>query len=200
VALPSDRDAGPGGVVIRTVPVTQQIIAVLLSLLGTVVVSATVLYSFENPDVELAERTFEDSLIYMVNIFAGRDPPWYPLNPQAKIASVVATTSGIIFIPFLVARSVELFMQNDSNPNVVGGLSRPGSDVALWADVLECLDEVEQQDLLLREEMRQLRSLCLARDDRLGILHTCYAKRPDHPNLELYASRLRELLEILEVR
>ena len=32
----------------------------------------------------------------------------YPGNPQAKIASVIATTSGIIFIPFLVARSVEL--------------------------------------------------------------------------------------------
>lgn len=38
----------------RTVPVTQQIIAVLLSLLGTTVVSATVLYSFENdPSVNL---------------------------------------------------------------------------------------------------------------------------------------------------
>ena len=67
-------------------------------------------YSFENDPAHLAEteRTFEDALIYMVNIFAGRDPPWYPGNPLAKIASVIATTSGIIFIPFLVARSVEL--------------------------------------------------------------------------------------------
>ena len=72
MALPSDRDAGPGGLVIRklchktsghvhlrsialcrTVPVSQQIIAVLLSLLGTVVVSATVLYAFENPDTNM---------------------------------------------------------------------------------------------------------------------------------------------------
>ncbi|CAJ1359932.1 unnamed protein product [Effrenium voratum] len=129
VALPSDSSAGPGGVVIRQVPVTQQIIAVLLSLLGTVVVSATVLYSFENPDTVLAaeERTFEDALIYMVNIFAGRDPPWYPMNPQAKIASVMATTSGIIFIPFLVARSVELFMASDDPDNELAG-AFPGVD------------------------------------------------------------------------
>ena len=32
---------------------SQQIIAVLLSLLGTVVVSATVLYAFENPDTDM---------------------------------------------------------------------------------------------------------------------------------------------------
>ena len=64
----------------------------------------------------------------MVNIFAGRDPPWYPLNPQAKIASVVATTSGIIFIPFLVARSVELFMKSDDQAAVsaVGTVLAPG--------------------------------------------------------------------------
>ncbi|CAE7640053.1 ARF1 [Symbiodinium pilosum] len=203
VALPSDRDAGPGGLVIRTVPVSQQIIAVLLSLLGTVVVSATVLYAFENPDtnMEAAERTFEDALIYMVNIFAGRDPPWYPLNPQAKIASVVATTSGIIFIPFLVARSVELFMKSDTDANAStmnSVLAARGSDVSSWAEVLENLDAVEQEGYLEKEEMRQLRRLCLERDDRLGILHTCYAKRPakDKRNLKLYASRLQELLEL----
>ncbi|CAE7562569.1 ARF1, partial [Symbiodinium microadriaticum] len=203
VALPSDRDAGPGGIVMRTVPVSQQIIAVLLSLLGTVVVSATVLYAFENPDtdMEVAERTFEDALIYMVNIFAGRDPPWYPLNPQAKIASVVATTSGIIFIPFLVARSVELFMKSDDQAAVsaVGTVLAPGgSDVSSWAEVLECLDVVEQQGFLEKEEMRQLRLMCLDRDDRLAILHTCYSKRAkEKRNLKLYACRLRELLQIV---
>ncbi|CAE7938439.1 ARF3, partial [Symbiodinium necroappetens] len=191
VALPSDRDAGPGGIVMRTVPVSQQIIAVLLSLLGTVVVSATVLYAFENPDTDMEERTFEDALIYMVNIFAGRDPPWYPLNPQAKIASVVATTSGIIFIPFLVARSVELFMKSDDQAAVsaVGTVLAPGgSDVSSWAEVLECLDVVEQQGFLEKEEMRQLRLMCLDRDDRLAILHTCYSKRAkEKRNLKLYA-------------
>jgi len=79
VALPSDTGRGRWRWS-RTVPVTQQIIAVLLSLLGTTVVSATVLYSFENDpsvNLEATERSFEDALIYMVNIFAGRDPPWY---------------------------------------------------------------------------------------------------------------------------
>ena len=182
----------------------------------------------------------------MVNIFAGRDPPWYPLNPQAKIASVVATTSGIIFIPFLVARSVELFMKSDGDVNgsaantvmAARGSGRlhaeglhlqpvcksagilQGLNASSWAEVLECLDLVEQGGYLQPEEMRQsrgeegagnrvslplpcarqLRRLCLERDDRLGILHTCYAKRPvarkQDRNLKLYASRLQELLEI----
>ena len=118
----------------------------------------------------------------MVNIFAGRDPPWYPLNPQAKIASVVATTSGIIFIPFLVARSVELFMKSDTDANAstmnsvlaargsrvactckdvwalnvsfFGGVLLRGSDVSSWAEVLENLDAVEQEGYLEKEEMR----------------------------------------------
>ena len=83
-------------------------------------------------------------------------------------------------------------------------LLRQGSDVGSWAEVLECLDVVEQQGFLQNEEMRQLRMLCLERDDRLGILHTCYAKRTkwaketkNLKNLKLYASRLRELLEIV---
>ena len=154
----------------RTVPVSQQIIAVLLSLIGTVVVSATVLYAFENPDTSMEvadawlfssrkstatarmaarmcresesssvseERTFEDALIYMVNIFAGRDPPWYPLNPQAKIASVLATTSGIIFIPFLVARSVELFMKSEdgANANVINPVQVSAAPGGSWENM-----------------------------------------------------------------
>ncbi|CAK9016350.1 unnamed protein product, partial [Durusdinium trenchii] len=213
IALPADN--GPGrwhG----SVPVTQQIIAVLLSLLGTTVVSATVLYSFENHynGVEDPERSFEDALIYMVNIFAGRDPPWYPGNPQAKIASVIATTSGIIFIPFLVARSVELFMSSDdvnvaavdrflpgqsSGVPVQKGQGGPGTETGLdmWVSVLEQLDYLEEQNYLQADEMKRLRQMCLSKDAGLGILHQRYCCK--YPiNLELYASRLQELLEMVE--
>ena len=48
---------------------TQQIIAVLLSLLGTTVVSATVLYSFENdPSVNL-EATDSQTKSYIYTVF-----------------------------------------------------------------------------------------------------------------------------------
>ena len=201
IALPSYGNS-PDGMVSRTVTVSQQIIAVLLSLLGTVVVSATVLYAFENPDtdLEVAERTFEDALIYMVNIFTGRDPPWYPLNPQAKIASVVASLSAIIFIPFLVGRSMEVFMKTEDQPNASAASTvlppKPG-DVSSWAEVLKLLDVVEQQGVLGREEMRQLRLLCLESDHRLLILHTAYSKRAkEKGDLTLYAERLRELLTL----
>ena len=202
IALPSNGNTGPDGMVSRTVTVSQQIIAVLLSLLGTVVISATVLYAFENPDtdLEVTERTFEDALIYMVNIFTGRDPPWYPLNPQAKIASVVASLSAIIFIPFLVGRSMEVFTKSKdpAKESAVTTISPPGAgDVRSWAEVLNLLDVVEQQGVLGKEEMRQLRLLCLESDHRLLILHTAYAKRArEKSNLMLYAERLRELLTL----
>lgn len=142
------------------------------------VISATVLYSFEHdPSLNLAktERTFEDALIYMVNIFAGRDPPWYPGNPQAKIASVIATTSGIIFIPFLVGRSAELFMGGAA----AGAVGRFGTGVRqapspaetgqgagcgaldLWVAVLAELDDLETKNLLPAEDLRRLRRLVL---------------------------------------
>eukprot|EP00438_Fugacium_kawagutii_P004004 Skav228100 [mRNA] locus=scaffold4074:82965:85771:+ [translate_table: standard] len=177
VALPSDSGRGRWNWS-RTVPVSQQILAVLLSLLGTTVISATVLYSFEHdPSLNLAktERTFEDALIYMVNIFAGRDPPWYPGNPQAKIASVIATTSGIIFIPFLVGRSAELFMSSDALGTAVApavgrlpgqpaapsgtGCGTPGSlgSLDLWVAVLAELDDLEVKNLLPSEDLRRLR-------------------------------------------
>lgn len=205
VALPSDTGRGRWRWS-RTVPVTQQIIAVLLSLLGTTVVSATVLYSFENDpsvNLEATERSFEDALIYMVNIFAGRDPPWYPGNPQAKIASVIATTSGIIFIPFLVARSVELFMSSDNSaanllPTARAGTSNPagpGAGLDLWVAVLEQLDDLENKGLMASDDLRQLRQMCLSKDTRLAILHQRYCKQ--YPvNTQLFASRLLELLEM----
>lgn len=207
VALPSDSGRGKWRWS-RTVPVTQQIIAVLLSLLGTTVVSATVLYSFENDpsfvSLEATERSFEDALIYMVNIFAGRDPPWYPGNPQAKIASVIATTSGIIFIPFLVARSVELFMSSDNAAasNFLPGAVRagspagvPGAGLDLWVAVLEQLDDLEVKGLLAPEDLRLLRQMCLKKDSRLAILHQRYCKQ--YPiNYQLFASRLLELLDM----
>lgn len=73
---------------------------------------------------------------------------------------------------------------------------KPG-DVSSWAEVLKLLDVVEQQGVLGKEEMRQLRLLCLESDHRLLILHTAYSKRAkEKGNLTLYAERLRELLTL----
>jgi len=184
------------------VPVSQQIVAVLLSLLGTVVISATVLYQYETPTDQLKmERSFEDSLLYMVSIFAGRDPPWYPQTSQAKIASFVATGLGIIFIPFLISRSIELFMTAEgrdmmqSNSRVapdktgaVGGealvsgaqLGSDGNiaaqDLLPWVVLLRRLDVLEEAGLTDPQSAAYLRSCCLARDSRLRMLDVCYGQ------------------------
>lgn len=63
--------------------------------------------------------------------------PRYPGNPQAKIASVIATTSGIIFIPFLVARSVELFLGGRSLNSRNGKLK--------LKDIGKTLEDVESE-------------------------------------------------------
>ena len=80
--------------------------------------------------------------------------PRYPGNPQAKIASVIATTSGIIFIPFLVARSVELFLGGKSRNSCNGKLK--------LKDIGKTLEDVESEcvrvDLVQGHENRTVRA------------------------------------------
>jgi len=212
-ALPSDAALNR-----RPVPVNQQIVAVLLSLLGTIVISATVVYQYETPtdQVEM-ERTFEDALLYMVSIFAGRDPPWYPQTSEAKIASFMATGLGIIFIPFLISRSVELFMTKEGRgmiqSNTAGGMttgtdaepisggSITGQDLISWVSLLRKLDVLENAGFTDPESAAYLRSCCLSRDSRLLMLDVCYGQglsvesevSPDAASI--YAARLKELVD-----
>jgi len=215
-ALPSDETMDR-----RPVPVSQQIIAVLLSLLGTVVISATVIYQYESPNDQLKmERSFEDSLLYMVNIFAGRDPPWYPQTSQAKIASFVATSLGILFIPFLISRSVELFMNAEgrsmmqpksqaaggaalvSSAELSPGGSAPDQDLVPWASLLQRLDALENAGFTDAQSAVYLRSCCLARDPRLRMLDLCYGQGIDAAGsrgstdaARLFAARLKDLVD-----
>lgn len=191
-ALPSDSTSP------RRVPLGQQILAVILSLLGTIVVAATVLFSFENPNfqTESAERSFEDALIYMVNVFAGRDPPWYPEKPQAKIASVVATICAIIFVPFLISRTVELFMTPFAQDRKMLTMAPDAPDtcdnwcLSDWVSVMQRLDALSDDGILSKQESRVLRKLCLRKNDMLRMLVLCYGEAE---STELYAARLREL-------
>ena len=52
----------------------------------------------------LEERSFEDALIYMVNIFAGRDPPWR-LNGNG---------TGVEYVEWLQLEAAEVSITNDS--------------------------------------------------------------------------------------
>jgi len=195
-ALPQEGKGKKG-----KIPLGQQIVAVLLALLGTVVVSATVIFSFENPaDQVRTERSFEDALVYMVSIFAGRDPPWYPANPKAKLASAVATCCGIIFIPFLVSRSVEAFMPSMAmgSESESDTAATRASEVSSWVAVLRRIDAVERANFLSPQEAEQIRILCLARDDKVQMLDLCYGLAcsvdgADPEDLRLYGARLREL-------
>lgn len=186
----------------RPVPVGQQIVAVLLSLLGTVVLSATVLYQFETTtDQLMMDVSFEDSLLYMVNIFAGRDTYWYPQTSQAKIASFLATGVGIIFIPFLISRTVELFVTAEgrdmilsksrvvpdtkgaaggavvvSGAQLSSGRGVTVQDLLPWVSLLQRLDVLENAGFTDPQSAAYLRSCCLARDSRLRMLDVCYGQ------------------------
>jgi len=203
-ALPSDLDAVRAGTA-REVPLSQQILAVILSLLGTVVVSSTVLFSFENPtELALRERSFEDALVYMVNIFAGRDPPWYPVRPQAKIASAVATCCAIIFIPFLISRTVELFMAPFSKYETQSAAAEADTvdsswTFANWITLLKRLDMLVESCLISAGDAKQLRNLCLEKNYKIKMIDQCYGEACSTAGEEplacqLYASRLKELI------
>jgi len=199
-ALPSDD----GKVHDYEVPIGQQVFSVLLALLGTVVVSAAVLFSFENPvDQVTIVRSFEDSLVYMVCIFAGRDPPWYPEKPRAKLASAIATCCGVIFIPFLISRSLEVFMPSMKKDNEKARLAlamaqsiAEDDGLTPWVAVIRRIDALDSGGLLTLGEANEIRRLCLARDDKVKMLDLCYGSEgpADTVALRLYAARLRELL------
>jgi len=192
------RDALPTKESPTKLPLGQQIIAVLLSLLGTVVISATVLFSYENPvDQQLQERSFEDSLVYMVNIFAGRDPPWYPVQPKAKLASVVATCAGIIFIPFLISRTIDIFMSPFGKDMEKDTEEVSGWVFSDWIPVLQRLDMLDEAGIITPSTAKQLRQLCLMQDEQLKMLDLCYGEAcssGEEAARQLYAARLRELL------
>lgn len=225
-ALPS-RDAY--GNQTKALPVVQQITAVFLSLLGTVTISATVLYLYEGAGgpgaggPKEAGRSFEDAILYMVSIFAGRDPPWSPDKPLGKLVSAAATCLTIVFIPFLVSRFVELFMgkggvELSSNlfapgsgnsaaaaPPLAGSVPlgagsglQPDDEALYWAAVVQRVDSLEQDGLVTASEATGLRARCLQGNVALKIYDLCYGGTESAPKgpgtREVYARRLRELL------
>jgi len=151
-------------------------------------------------------RSFEDALVYMVCIFAGRDPPWYPDKPQAKLTSAIATCCGVIFIPFLISRSLEVFMPSMMKDNKKAMLAQAtvqsiaeDDGLTTWVAVIRRIDALDSGGLLTLGEANEIRRLCLARDDKVKMLDLCYgsdgpAARVDTVSLRLYAVRLRELL------
>lgn len=225
-ALPS-RDAY--GNQTKTLPVEQQIAAVLLSLFGTVSVSATVLYLYEAPRGPTdAGHSYEDAILYMVSIFAGRDPPWTPVQPLGKLVSAAATCLTIVFIPFLVSRFIELFMGKggmelssnffsagggdsrtaasplpSSVPRGAGSRAQLGDEAEYWAAVVQRVDSLERDGLVTASEATGLRVRCLRRDAAVKIYDLCYGVAGSPPkgpdSREVYAGRLRELLNSVPV-
>lgn len=212
-ALPSRSGSDASGR--PTITLEQQIAAVLLSLVGTVAVSATVLFLYENPeDQNLHEyRPFEDCLLYMVSVFAGRDPPWSPVEPLGKLVSAAATCLTIVFIPFLVSRALQLFSGGGTVQSFVRtsfsqtlGIERAQapSDFVVegpiyWAGLLQRLEVVAKLGLVSSQEAKELRRLCTAQDPQIQIVDLCYGKSCSDASVDmeawkLYAERLQELL------
>lgn len=221
-ALPA-RDAN--GNTTQALPVEQQIAAVLLSLLGTVSISATVLFLYESTgDPAASVRSFEDAILYMVSVFAGRDPPWSPERPLGKLVSAAATCLTIVFIPFLVSRFVELFMGkggvqmasglltgDTSGPVAPSTVSieplgagarsglQPDDETLYWAAVVQRIDALEQGSLVTASEAKALRKRCLQKDEAVKIYDVCYgmaeSSHTGPGSMEVYANRLREVLK-----
>lgn len=196
------------------VPVYEQLGAVLVAIAGTVGVSAAVLYLYENPCTRNDEvistgviHSFEDSVLYMVNIFTGRGPSWTPERPEGKLVSAVATVLTFVFIPFLVAGLRGIIMPsvamvtgqgNDPmQPMVPGAMAGGGSNIAPQevvsraAQTMARLDLLQGAGVISSAEGRELRRRCAILDTPLRVVDECYKGAPKRQ----YAERLRELLE-----
>jgi len=197
-----------------------QIGTVLLALGGTIALSATLLFLYENPrDAVMANaplRSFEDCALYMLNIFTNKDTPFLAQTRSGKQVTVAATAVGAIFLPFLISGGVQVFMGSadffkdqaagmSAAPRASGALGSSASGTPTggspeqWAAMLRRLECMEVEGLLLAEETQELRVRCMAREDFALALDLCYgpaySERSYDGAGELYASRLREWLE-----
>jgi len=186
-----------------------QILSVVSALAGTIALSATLLYQYENA-LETPMRSFEDTVLYMVNVFAGRDPPFFAQTQEGKQVTVAATVAGTIFLPFLIAESVEVFGGTEAMRSMMQPWRRRGSKDArepnaypesnaspgYWAAALQRLDALEVAGLLKPSEAQELRKRCLAEDRGLQILDLCYGTPTSEkvPDGVLQPDTVKELL------
>eukprot|EP00929_Paragymnodinium_shiwhaense_P012384 TRINITY_DN11948_c0_g1_i2.p1 TRINITY_DN11948_c0_g1~~TRINITY_DN11948_c0_g1_i2.p1 ORF type:complete len:528 (-),score=117.34 TRINITY_DN11948_c0_g1_i2:16-1599(-) len=177
-----------------------QIVTVLVALLGTVGVSATLMFLYENPswlEGIAPYRSFDDTVLYMVNVFASRDLPFDPRTLAGKQATSAATLVSILFLPFLVSISVEtfqganqavggamkvfgggfVFKQKTADDKVLQAAAEetsPMKSPAYWAAVIKRIDRLGQDRLLDADEARTARGACLQKKKQLYILDCCY--------------------------
>lgn len=87
---------------------------VLLALGGTIVLSATLLFLYENPRLAVLqdnpEHSFEDCVIYMLNIFTNKETNFLAATRSGKQVTAAAIVVGAIFLPFLISGGVQVFM------------------------------------------------------------------------------------------
>eukprot|EP00929_Paragymnodinium_shiwhaense_P061491 TRINITY_DN30714_c0_g1_i1.p1 TRINITY_DN30714_c0_g1~~TRINITY_DN30714_c0_g1_i1.p1 ORF type:complete len:534 (+),score=109.34 TRINITY_DN30714_c0_g1_i1:64-1665(+) len=198
-----------------------QIITVLVALLGTVFLSATLLYLYENPNWREGispYRSFDDTVLYMVNVFASRQLPWDVRTQAGEQATSAATLVSILFLPFLVSISIDSFRSEEEEEEetedavdvdspaagLAAGSKKASQRAAAYtpsavafAEVLRRLDALEDAGQLSAEEAGQLRLRCVAEDEQLRILDLCYGQYGDGASLmatSTYSSRLKELL------
>jgi len=197
-----------------------QLLVVLLSLGGTIVLSATLLFYYENPRWavlgEVPPHPYEDCVLYMLNIFTNKDTPFFAATRSGKQVTAGATLVGAIFLPFLISGGVQVFMNPGDfgmgglgapitiAPEVEQGIGRAGtrSDASgtpeQWAAVLKRLDRMELASLLLPHEAQELRRRCMAKEEWLLTLDLAYgpsfSKGNDASAGQTYVLRLREWL------
>lgn len=200
-----------------------QVLTVLAAFAGTIVLSATLLFLYENPTERgsigqiRALRTFDDAVLYMVNVFAGRDPPFYAQTPGGKQVTVAATLVGLLYVPFLISESVEVFMggsegvqsfaqrvgfgpsKEETQRGAAAAVNSPTTGPAFWAGVLWRLDSLQVIKLISPEEGDDLRQLALEEDNQLRVLDlrygwSCADPTKNKGEWELYAQRLKTWL------
>eukprot|EP00929_Paragymnodinium_shiwhaense_P109990 TRINITY_DN76655_c0_g1_i1.p1 TRINITY_DN76655_c0_g1~~TRINITY_DN76655_c0_g1_i1.p1 ORF type:complete len:514 (+),score=40.18 TRINITY_DN76655_c0_g1_i1:49-1542(+) len=195
LSLPRRRD--DGSVVSATDGL--QLLTVLLSLFGTVGVSATLLFSYENPrwmEGIAPFRSFDDTVLYMVDVFAGRQLPFEPRTSGGKQVTALSTLVGILFLPFLVSVAIELFRANEVKETAKKSEEQRSG---YWARVLRRLDVLEDAGFLTAGECGQLREACMEGDAELEILELAYGDeefdREARGNAWVaYATALRQFL------
>lgn len=197
-----------------------QIVTVLFAILGTITVSATLLFLYENPlergpSALRGMSSFDDAVLYMVDIFAGRDVPFYAQTPGGKQVTAAATLVSILYVPFLISESVGVFLGPGAGAMAVNSLPgslppKPGApepplrSVAYWAAVLQRLDTLAERGLISSADAQKLRKLCLSQQPQLNTLDLVYGTPCNEVSADsgawvVYGMRLQELV-ISELR
>lgn len=96
--------------------VVLSVVKVLVTVVGTLSIAATLLWRVEggnglNPEL----KTLRDAYYYMLNIFAQQGAPFQVVSPEGQFVTALAMVTGLVTIPLEVAELISALRRVDAS-------------------------------------------------------------------------------------